>query len=172
MNIHCVLPWVQRGRREASGTANSLMHFTLEINWKSCIWSWILSRYSDFLLSFLLFKRLFFEVCLFYYLFVVLRRYFLLLYIMLLGFLGYWYTDNPHLSDFILQACSASDSNPSSCKFQPCFKFRSKYHEDVFGKDVPKYRAAPLLMIDGHWRCLESLICLIDPIKLSEIISQ
>lgn len=71
MNIHCVLPWVQRGRREASGTANSLMRFTLEINWKSCIWSWILSRYSDFLLSFLLFKRLFlrsafFIICLWF----------------------------------------------------------------------------------------------------------
>lgn len=103
---------------------------------------------------------------------MVLRRYFLLLSIMLLGFLGYWHADNPCLSHFILQARSASDSNPSSCKFQPCFKFRSKYHKDVFGKDISRNRAAPLIMVDGHWRCSESSICLIDPIKLREITSQ
>lgn len=91
---------------------------------------------------------------------------------MLSSFLDFWYTEKNHLSDFILQACSASDSNPSSRKFQPCFKFGGQYYQDVFGKDMSKIRATWILMIAGYWRYLERLIYLIDPIKLREATTQ
>lgn len=91
---------------------------------------------------------------------------------MLSSFLDFWYTEKTHLSDFILQACSASDSNPSSRKFQPRFKFRGQYYKDVFGKDMSKIRPTLILMIARHWRYSESLIDLTDPIKLRETTTQ